>query len=59
MTEKARARAADLRPILADLRASGVTSLNALATGLNDRGIGTAREGRWSATQVKRVLERL
>src|SRR5829696_5673484 len=58
-TEKARARADDLAPTIAELRASGATSLNAIAAGLNERGIPTAREGRWSAVQVKRVLERI
>ena len=57
-TERARARAADLKPILADLRASGAVSLRAMAAGLNSRGIPTARGGTWSAVQVKRVLER-
>ena len=58
-TERARARAADLKPILADLRASGAASLRAMAAGLNSRGIPTARGGTWSAVQVKRVLERV
>src|SRR5215203_1446892 len=57
-TEKARARAADLKPILADLRASGAASLRAMAAGLNERGIPTAWGGTWSSVQVKRVLER-
>jgi DNA invertase Pin-like site-specific DNA recombinase len=57
-TEKARARAADLKPLLADLRVSGAASLRALAAGLNARGIPAARGGTWSAVQVKRVLER-
>jgi DNA invertase Pin-like site-specific DNA recombinase len=47
-------RAADLRPIIADLRASGASTLSALVAGLNARGIPTPRSGRWSATQVKR-----
>ena len=57
-TEKARERAADLKPILADLRASGAVSLRAMAHGLNSRGIPAAGGGSWSAVQVKRVLER-
>ena len=57
-TERARARAVDLKPILADLRASGAASLRAMAAGLNARGIPAARGGTWSAVQVKRVLER-
>jgi DNA invertase Pin-like site-specific DNA recombinase len=51
-------RAADLRPIIADVRASGASSLRQIAAGLNGRGIPTARGGAWSAGQVKRVLER-
>src|SRR5215207_5044701 len=57
-TERARTHAADLWPIMADLRASGASTLSAIAGGLNARGIPTARGRRWFATQVKRVLER-
>jgi DNA invertase Pin-like site-specific DNA recombinase len=52
-------RAADLRPIIADLRAGGASSLRQIAAGLNRRSIPTARGGAWSAVQVKRVLERV
>jgi len=51
-------RAADLAPVIAELRASGATSLRAIAEGLNARGIPTARGGQWSAVQVDRVLDR-
>lgn len=51
-------RAADLRPIIADLRAGGASSLRQIAAGLNGCGIPTARGRTWSAVQVKRVLER-
>ena len=57
--EKATSRAADLAPIVANLRANGATSLRDLAAGLNARGITTARGGEWSAVQVQRVLERI
>jgi DNA invertase Pin-like site-specific DNA recombinase len=57
-TKIATGRAADLAPIIADLQASGATSLRQIATGLNARGIRTARGGTWSAVQVQRVLER-
>jgi DNA invertase Pin-like site-specific DNA recombinase len=58
--ERADARATDLAPTVAKLRAAGATSLRAIAAGLNDLGIPTARgEGEWSATQVQRVLARL
>jgi len=38
---------------------AGKTSLRAIAAGLNDAGIPTARGGEWSAAQVIRILERL
>ena len=56
--EKARTRAADLAPIIAELRASGVVmTLRAIADGLNERGIPAARGGQWGITQVVRLLE--
>ncbi len=57
-TAVAGARVADIRPIIADVKASGASSLRQIAAGLNGRGIQTARGGAWSAVQVKRVLER-
>ena len=48
---------ADLRPIIADVRVSGASSLWQIAAELNERGIPTARGGAWSAVQVSRVLE--
>lgn len=54
------ARAADLKPTIHELRASGVTTLSGLAEALTAKGIPTARGGvRWSAVQVQRVLARL
>ena len=55
--EKARARAADLAPIIAELRAAGIVTLQAIADGLNERGIPAARGGQWGITQVVRLLE--
>ena len=55
-----KARAADLAPTIKELQAAGVTSLRAIADGLNAKSIPTARgQGNWSAVQVMRVLERL
>jgi DNA invertase Pin-like site-specific DNA recombinase len=52
--------AQDIAPIIADLRKAGKTTLRAIADGLNDQGIPTARgNGQWSATQVARVLDRI
>ncbi len=54
---KAAARAADVAPIIAGLRAEGVTSLAQLAAALTQRGIPTSRGAdRWSPMQVSRVL---
>ena len=59
ITKRAEARAADLAPTITELQAAGATSLRAIATGLNERGIPTARgTGSWSATQVMRVMAR-
>ncbi|WAJ31161.1 recombinase family protein [Antarcticirhabdus aurantiaca] len=56
-TARAKARAADLMPIIEEMRLGGATSLGALARGLMDRGIPTARGGAsWTAVQVSRVL---
>jgi DNA invertase Pin-like site-specific DNA recombinase len=57
-TAKSAARATDIQPILADLKASGAVSLRQLAAGLNERGIPTARGGAWSPVQVQRVMNR-
>lgn len=52
-------RATDLAPVIAELQAAGATSLRAIAAGLNERKIPTARgTGEWSAVQVMRVLAR-
>jgi hypothetical protein len=52
-------RATVIGPMIAELQAAGAASLRAIAAGLNERGIPTARgTGTWSATQVMRVLAR-
>jgi DNA invertase Pin-like site-specific DNA recombinase len=57
---RANERAADLKAVIRDLKRAGVVSLRAIADALNERLIPTARgHGRWAATQVARVLERL
>lgn len=54
---KAGARAADLAPTIAELRATGAISLGQLAAALTERGIPTAKGGsQWNATQVARVI---
>src|SRR5215210_6920775 len=58
-TKRAAARTADLAPIIAEIRASGATSLGSIAKTLNERGIRTPRGSQWQPVQVKRVLERV
>jgi len=52
---RADAKAADLAPIIKELRVAGKTNLRAI----DDAGIPTARSGKWSSPQVMRMLERL
>jgi len=57
---RANSRAADIAPIITELQAAGAESLRAIADGLNDAGIPTARgQGKWSAIQVQRTLARI
>ena len=55
----ATAWAIGLAPVFEGLRATGATTLQALADGLNAGGYRTARGGGWSAPQVQRVVKRL
>jgi DNA invertase Pin-like site-specific DNA recombinase len=50
--------AANVLPVINEIRATGVSELKYIAAALNARGVHTARGGRWDATQVKRVLAR-
>jgi hypothetical protein len=60
VAKRATARAADLAPIIEEIRAAGTVSLQGIAVALNERGISTPRgHGEWSAVQVNRVLKRL
>jgi hypothetical protein len=59
MARIANERAADIAPVIAELRQAGAKSLNEIADGLNERGITAARGGSWSASQVARVLARI
>ena len=56
---KASSRAADLAPIIAELRGAGVVTLAALASALNEKSIPAARGGAWSPVQVSRALIRV
>ena len=50
--------AANVLPLIEKLRATGTRSANAIAGQLNDRGIKTARGGKWSHVQVGHILRR-
>jgi DNA invertase Pin-like site-specific DNA recombinase len=55
---RTKAFAADLSPIITELQAQGVTSLNALAKALTEQGVPTARgSSTWTAAGVSRVLK--
>lgn len=56
---KAQEHAANLRAILDDVRAQGITSVRKVAQELNRRGIITPRGGEWQPTTVVRLLARL
>jgi DNA invertase Pin-like site-specific DNA recombinase len=58
--DRSKARAKELAPVIAELRAAGVTSLGGIAKALAARSIPTARGGTaWAEVQVARVLSRL
>jgi hypothetical protein len=44
-------------PVSADIQKAGTTSLRQIAARMNDRSIPTALGRRWTAVQVKRVLQ--
>ena len=50
--------AANVLPIIAEIRKSGATTLRAIAEALNARGVPTPRGGRWHAMSVRNVLAR-
>jgi DNA invertase Pin-like site-specific DNA recombinase len=54
---EADAFAASVKPMIEALRAEGL-SLRAIAAKLTERGVETARGGRWEAAQVRGVLQR-
>jgi len=52
-------RAEALRSTILELRTAGVLSNKAVARELNERGIATAKGGKWRLTGVSRLLHRL
>jgi hypothetical protein len=50
--------AADILPVIADIRAAGIATLKGIAAELNARGVLTARSGQWYGTTVRKLLVR-
>lgn len=58
ITEAADRHAANVLPLIREVRRAGATTLRAVADALNARGVTTARGGRWQAQTVANVLAR-
>jgi hypothetical protein len=57
---RAAERAAKLAPIIAELKAPGITRLSGIAAALNVRGVLTPTGRRhWSSSQIAQLLRRL
>jgi hypothetical protein len=57
--QSAEAKAKALAPTVRELQAQGFSTFGAIACELNAREIPTPRGGKWQATSVKRLLQRL
>jgi DNA invertase Pin-like site-specific DNA recombinase len=57
-TDNAALFAANTRPIIDVIRATGVTDLRGIAAALNARGVRTARGGYWHVSNVKNLIGR-
>jgi hypothetical protein len=55
----AKSRAADLAPVIEDIRTAGANTLRSIAKELNERGIFVPRGGAWSAAQVRAAIARI
>ena len=56
--EKADQFAANTRPVIEQIRKSGITSLRGIAAALNARGVPTARGGTWTPVQIMAIERR-
>jgi len=54
----AEAHAAIVMPAIREAQATGAKSLRQIAAAMNDRGMATARGGKWDATTVRNILRR-
>jgi Recombinase len=58
ITAQADQRAANVVPLIREIRKAGATSLRQIADALHARGIGSPRGGDWHATSVRNMLAR-
>jgi DNA invertase Pin-like site-specific DNA recombinase len=58
LTKEADGFAASMQLIIESLRSAGMTDLRSLADALNQRGVRTARGGRWHVSNVRNLLRR-
>jgi hypothetical protein len=56
---RADAFARSMAGTIAELEREGITSSHAMAQALNERGVATARGGRWAAKTLNRLRRRL
>lgn len=56
MKAQAEQRKANIGPVIAQIRAAGITTLQGMADALNARGIKAARGGEWRPMTVSRIL---
>jgi len=49
---------ANILPLIKSIQAGGITGMVAIAAALNDRGVRTARGGRWHCSSVRNVMLR-
>lgn len=56
---QAQQQAADLSPIVEEIRLSGIVSLRGIGQALGERGIAAPSGGEWGASTVRRLLARL
>jgi hypothetical protein len=56
--EQADRFAANTRPVIEQIRKSGITSLRGIAAALNARGVPTARGGTWTPVQIMAIERR-
>lgn len=57
--QSADSHAMDLKPVIDSLAEEDITSLGAIATALNERGMRTPRGGQWHKTSVSNLLTRI